>query len=87
MPEATFNLMIVSADRILFDDRAAHARVPGAAGYLGVLAYHAPLVTALKKGQITVRTQEGVEKVFAVDGEGVMEVLHNEVTIFLHGTH
>ncbi len=53
--------------------------LPGAAGEMGVLPHHAPLLTTLKYGFIKVR-QQGREQVFTVAG-GVAEVQPDIVTV------
>lgn len=80
----TFNLMIVSARQILFEGPAVSLIAPGAEGSLEVLAQHAPLVAALKPGTLRVRTIDDAAQTFGVPGDGVVEVLRNEVTVFLN---
>ena len=53
--------------------------LPGAAGEMGILPKHAPVLTTLKYGFIRVR-KNGKEEVFAVAG-GVAEVQPDIVTI------
>jgi F-type H+-transporting ATPase subunit epsilon len=53
--------------------------LPGAAGEMGVLPHHAPLLTTLKYGFVKVR-REGREQVFTVAG-GVAEVQPDIVTV------
>jgi len=54
--------------------------VPGTEGYLGVLAHHAPLITALKTGMIEYRTDSSEVSYVAVS-EGFLEVSENKATI------
>ncbi len=53
--------------------------LPGAAGQMGILPHHSPVLTALNYGIITVRSK-GNEEHFTVSG-GVAEVLPDKVTI------
>jgi len=53
--------------------------LPGAAGEMGILPHHAPLLTTLKYGFIKVR-QQGSEQVFTVAG-GVAEIQPDIVTV------
>jgi F-type H+-transporting ATPase subunit epsilon len=53
--------------------------LPGAAGEMGILPHHAPVLTTLKYGVVKVR-QMGVDHVFAVAG-GVAEVRPDLVTV------
>ncbi len=53
---------------------------PGSEGYLGVLTDHAPLITGLVPGKLTVKDENNQEVNFAISG-GFMEVFKNQVTI------
>lgn len=53
---------------------------PGSEGYLGVLAHHAPLITALQPGHLEIRDADQNEAVFAVSG-GFLEVSENRATV------
>lgn len=70
---------ILTPDATLFSGEASYVGLPGSDGSLGILNNHSPLVTALKEGQVVVRTESG-EKTFDVIG-GSVEVLHNVVTV------
>ena len=76
-----FRLTIVTPERPFFEDDCSALVVPGSEGYLGVLTDHAPLITALKPGEIKVTEGDGGrERFFAVSG-GFFEVSHNHATI------
>lgn len=70
---------IVTQDRLLYEGPADMVLAPGSEGELGILPNHAPLLTTLRLGVLTVRNGEEVE-VFTVAG-GVMEVQPHLVTI------
>ena len=70
---------IVSQDRTVFQGDVDIVILPGAAGEMGVLPHHAPVLTTLKFGVVKVR-RGGREDVFAVAG-GVAEVQPDIVTI------
>ena len=55
-------------------------QVPGSEGYLGVLAHHAPLITALRPGRLDVRDAKGAMQSYAVSG-GFLEVSNNRATV------
>jgi F-type H+-transporting ATPase subunit epsilon len=74
-------LVIAKVDQNLFDGEVESVTLPGAAGEMTVLHNHEPLITTLKKGNITVRTGAD-EKVFAVES-GVLEVRHDGATVIL----
>ena len=75
----TFNLQVVVQDRTIFEGAATSVIVPGEAGYLGVLANHAPLLSTLGEGRLDIKT-DGDSPSFNISG-GFVEVLNNEVTV------
>jgi F-type H+-transporting ATPase subunit epsilon len=75
----TIRCEIVSQDRTVFQGDVDIVVLPGAAGEMGVLPHHAPVLTTLKYGVVKVR-QAGRESVFAVSG-GVAEVQPDIVTV------
>lgn len=70
---------ILTPDTSLFSGEATYVGLPGADGSLGILENHAPLITTLQAGRVTVRTKSG-EGSFEVSG-GTVEVLQNKVTV------
>jgi F-type H+-transporting ATPase subunit epsilon len=56
---ATFHFDLVSPEKLLFAGDVGQVDLPGSEGDLGVLAGHAPLVTALRPGIITVFREAG----------------------------
>ncbi|MCX7976710.1 MAG: ATP synthase F1 subunit epsilon [Bellilinea sp.] len=70
---------IVSQDRIVYQDDVDIVVLPGVEGVMGILPNHAPLLTTLKYGIITVR-KKGEEQYFTVAG-GVAEVLPEAVVV------
>ena len=47
--EATFNFKMLTPNRTAFDGEVVSIVAPGGAGYLGVLAHHAPIISTLKR--------------------------------------
>ena len=76
---STMLLEIVTAERLLSSEEVNVVVAPGFDGELAILPHHAPLLTALKPGEIRV-VKDGEESFIAVSG-GFMEVLGNKVTI------
>jgi F-type H+-transporting ATPase subunit epsilon len=74
-----FRLEIVTPEEIAFSDEIVSLVVPAYEGYLGVLAAHAPLLCQLKRGIITIKTEESELK-FSTLG-GFMEVTPQKTTI------
>jgi F-type H+-transporting ATPase subunit epsilon len=75
----TIRCEIVSQDRTVFQGDVDIVILPGAAGEMGVLPHHAPVLAILKYGVIRIR-QDGKEQLFAVAG-GLAEVQPEIVTI------
>jgi F-type H+-transporting ATPase subunit epsilon len=77
---ASFHLTIVTPQETVFEETVASVIVPGVKGYLGVLAHHAPLITPLQPGKITIYLPQGAELILAISG-GFLEVANNRATI------
>ncbi len=75
----TFQIEVVTPDATALSTEADSLTVPAWEGYLGVLANHAPLLTVLKPGVVTV-SDEKTERYFAIRG-GFMEVAANRAVI------
>ena len=75
----TIRCEIVSQDRTVFQGDVDIVVLPGAAGEMGILPHHAPVLTTLKYGIIKVR-RNNKEELFAVAG-GVAEVQPTIITI------
>jgi F-type H+-transporting ATPase subunit epsilon len=76
---ADFRLQIVTTERVVFDGIVTSIIAPGASGYLGVLANHAPLLTTLVPGTLTVRHGDQVT-LYHITG-GFLEVNQNVATL------
>ena len=81
---ATFQLELVTPERVLLSEQVRSVRAPGIEGSFGVLAGHAPLMTALAVGLIKVEYENGDLEYIATSG-GFMEV-GKEKTIILADT-
>jgi F-type H+-transporting ATPase subunit epsilon len=70
---------IVSQDRIVYQGDVDMVLLPGVEGMMGILPHHAPLLTVLQYGVITVRIAQD-EQYFSVAG-GIAEVQPDQVTV------
>ncbi len=70
---------IVSQDRMVYEGDVDIVVLPGVEGEMGVLPFHAPVLTTLKFGLIKIRVNDE-EQVFTVAG-GVAEIQPKIVTI------
>jgi F-type H+-transporting ATPase subunit epsilon len=75
-----FQLSVLTPERTVFEGAVEYVQVPGTEGYLGVLAHHAALVTALAPGDLTLRHLGGREERMQVSG-GFFEVSANRATV------
>jgi F-type H+-transporting ATPase subunit epsilon len=76
-----FALRVVSVERSLFEGDVEFIIASGADGELGVLARHAPLMTALKPGPLRIQETFGGPEELLFVGGGFMEVLPDRVTV------
>ena len=75
----TFQLEIVTPEKLVVKEAVEEAQIPGLDGYLGILPGHAPLITELGVGVITYRAG-GATKTLSM-AWGFAEVLQDKVTI------
>jgi len=65
----TFQFELVSPESILASEEASMVTVPGEAGEFGVLADHAPLLSSLRPGVVSVHLPSGeIKKIFVAGG-------------------
>ncbi|HSW94367.1 MAG TPA: F0F1 ATP synthase subunit epsilon [Gammaproteobacteria bacterium] len=76
----TLRLDIVSAEQEIFSGQAEMVILSGELGELGIAPGHAPLITALKAGNIRVFLPHDIEDVFYINS-GMLEVQPYNVTI------
>jgi len=75
----TFQLEIVTPEKMVVKDMADEMQIPGKDGYLGILPGHAPLITELAVCEISYR--KGGQTYFLSVAWGFAEVLPDKVTI------
>jgi len=75
----SFQLEIVTPEKLVVKERAEEMQIPGKNGYLGILPGHAPLITELAVGQISYRNR--TETHYLSVAWGFAEVLPDKVTI------
>ena len=78
MPD-TFQLEIVTPEKLVVKDAAEEMQIPGKNGYLGILPGHAPLISELAVGKISYRN--GATTHYLSVAWGFAEVLPDKVTI------
>ena len=71
---------IVSPENLVFSKSASAISIPGQEGYFTVMGEHAPLMTTLKPGFISVEDDKGETRTFYVQG-GFADISPDGVTI------
>lgn len=80
-------LEILTPDKKVFEGEANSVTLPGTLGFLEILNNHAPIISTLNDGKLTIRGAAAKEEVFFIKG-GVVEALNNKVTVLVEGiTH
>lgn len=77
MTKIAFDL--VSPERLLLSEEADMVTVPGAEGYMGVMAGHAPIVSTLRAGMIDVE-KDGRDSRFFIRG-GFAEINPEKIVV------
>ena len=65
---ATFHFDLVSPEKLLFSGDVTQVDLPGTEGDMGVLAQHAPLVTALRPGILIIHGEGAAQRVVVNGG-------------------
>jgi F-type H+-transporting ATPase subunit epsilon len=65
---ANFRFELVSPQKLLFSGEVQQVDMPGAEGDFGVLADHAPMVTTLRPGILTVHASGGTQRIVVLGG-------------------
>lgn len=81
--EKAFQINIITPEQAVYEGAITSLVVPSSSGYLGVWVNHAPLVTDIAKGKITLKENTGKTKVFRSKDKGFLEVLKNKATLLL----
>lgn len=76
----TIKLELVTPERLILSEDVEEVIAPGVEGDLGVLPEHAPLLTALRVGELAYRVGKQMDYV-AIVGGGFLEVNNNKVIV------
>ena len=77
-------LEILTPERRLFSGDVYGVQFPGIDGKFEILDRHAPLVSALGKGNLKVLKDKNTTSSFAIES-GFVEVLNNKATVLVEG--
>lgn len=77
-------LEILTPEKKLYSGEVYGVQLPGIDGLFEVLEKHAPLVSALSKGNLKVLKTKADTSSFAIES-GFVEVLNNKATVLVEG--
>ena len=78
------NISILTPDREIFQGTVTSVKVPGTLGSFQVLKNHAPIVSSLSEGEVSVVREGGERMSFGIKC-GFIEVLNNNISLLLTG--
>ncbi|MBE0675004.1 MAG: ATP synthase F1 subunit epsilon [Bacteroidales bacterium] len=73
-------LEIITPDATAYAGKVRSVKVPGSKGSFQVLRDHAPIISTLETGKVTVVDAQGKELIFEISG-GVIEVKMNRIIL------
>ena len=76
----SFKFELVSPERLLVSEQVESVVIPGSEGEMTVMANHAPLMTTVKPGLVTVKTAAGKEERYVVFG-GFADIVPSGCTL------
>jgi F-type H+-transporting ATPase subunit epsilon len=77
---ADFNFELVSPERLLLSERVSEVVIPATEGEMTVMANHAPTMTTIKPGIVTVKAADGKVSRYVVFG-GFADILPTGCTL------
>lgn len=73
---------IITPDKTVFDGEVKNVRIPGKKGSFQILTDHAPIVSTLDRGPITIVGLDDTETSFQAEG-GVIESRKNKIILLV----
>ena len=77
-------LEILTPEKKIFSGEVYGVLLPGITGLFEILDKHAPLVSALKKGNLKILKAKNVFENFSIQ-TGFVEVINNKATVLVEG--
>ena len=78
------NIVVLTPDKEVFQGKINSVKVPGVGGQFQILRGHAPLVSALGEGEVSIVKSDGQKMAFGIN-QGFVEVLRNEISLLVTG--
>ena len=77
-------LEILTPEKKIFSGDVCGVQPPGISGMFEVLEKHAPIVSALKAGNLKILKDKSATSLYTIQG-GFVEVLNNKATVLVEG--
>jgi len=77
---ATISTILVTSEKTIYEGSAVAVRIPASDGYMEFRFQHAPLITCLGIGTLTVKEPDGKELCFFIGG-GYAEIHENNLIV------
>lgn len=74
------SLTVLTPEKTIFEGEIALVNIPGTVGYFEILPNHAPMISTLQPGQLTITLPEGSKKIYAISA-GTFENCSNRSVI------
>ena len=78
------NIEVYTPERTVFKGEASSVKLPGVQGGFEILKDHAPLISVLGEGAISIKNESGQNQEYVIES-GFVEVLNNHVAILVEG--
>jgi F-type H+-transporting ATPase subunit epsilon len=75
-------VFILTPQKTLYEGEAKTIKLPGVTGQFEILDRHAPIVSALSKGIVSLTDLQGQKQNFEIS-KGFVEVMKNEVNVLV----
>ncbi|HWW37927.1 MULTISPECIES: ATP synthase F1 subunit epsilon [Pedobacter] len=77
-------LEILTPDKKIYEGEVTAVTVPGTMGSFQILKDHAPIISTLEDGPVTIKSNKAEDEIFVIKG-GVVEVLKNKIIVLAEG--
>lgn len=76
------HLEILTPDKTVFSGKIKSVTVPGTKSPFTILTKHAPVISTLEKGELSLETSQGQDILYNI-GQGVIEVKDNKIVVLV----
>ncbi|MBF0385107.1 MAG: F0F1 ATP synthase subunit epsilon [Candidatus Omnitrophica bacterium] len=79
----SFKISVSTPEGSVYNEEGRYLSAPGIEGFFGIMADHAPFISELLPGKITITDKSEEKTVIVSKGKGFLEVSKNKVTVLL----